>query len=213
MKFEQLLKTLKGSPYLAPHSPRQDVIDDNIKMLMEKNQQGPRQEGAFQEILNNASSKPYAQEDEDRLNGILNETKLLETQGQEDPTNTLHNMAKSSLHGGERAFGSYGLMPETIRTMARREKRDNEMGPGLYGLQNASEEDIHKFLQDNEDLQREIAKKYLKDLIGRNPALTDEQVHYRYKMGPSAPISPEKVESDERIKRLKDLLTTKPQLP
>jgi len=146
---------------------------------------------------------------EDRKARLLDETKLLETQGQKDPVNIIHPQGNSPLHGNSRAYGAYGLMPNTVREMAARDLKT--MGPGVKTLYKASDEKIYKALKDNEPLQRYVAKKVIETALEANPDATDEQLQYLYKYGHNKKLSEKdqpKIEKDERTRRFKKLRNT-----
>ena len=83
--------------------------------------------------------------------------------------NTQHKPA-GGIHGGESAFGKYGLMPNTIREtiqMNRDLKQKYSKAVSLKG------DDMRRFMEDNSGLEDAVAQKHLQRLehhFGKNPA-------------------------------------------
>lgn len=82
----------------------------------------------------------------------------------------MNTPAVGGIHGGERAFGKYGLMPNTIREtihMNRDLKTKHAKALNLKG------DDMRRYMEDNPGLEDAVAQKHLQRLehhFGKDPA-------------------------------------------
>ena len=97
---------------------------------------------------------------------MLNTIAAVETQHGKN----MQHKPVGGIHGGESAFGKYGLMPNTIREtigMNRDLKQKYKQGLSLKG------DDMRRYMEDNPGLEDAVAQKHLQRLehhFGKDPA-------------------------------------------
>lgn len=147
----------------------------------------------FTDLLKYFQDQPKQEQsvsDEDlaKKERFLNLRRDIESLGTQDRLNVVHPKGHDVLHKNERAFGAYGLMPNTVRLELRNNKKyDQGLKPNMSSLKDAPEDIIRGVLKDNEPLQRDIAGDYYDRILRNKPKAEDneELQHYLYQMGAS----------------------------
>lgn len=83
--------------------------------------------------------------------------------------NTHHAEGGGKIHGGEHAYGNYAVMPETVREIVAAHKDLRAKHNKVLALKG---EQLHRYLDDNKGLDKEIAHRYLthiEHVLGPNP--------------------------------------------
>lgn len=84
--------------------------------------------------------------------------------------NTNHGVGGGPIHGNERAYGKYGLMPETIREVIGAHKDLKSKHAKALALKG---ENLHRYMQDHKGLEDTVADRHLSHLehvIGQDPS-------------------------------------------
>lgn len=93
--------------------------------------------------------------------------------------NQEHKPASQGIHGGEAAYGKYGLMPNTIRETIKLNRDLQGKHKKALSLKG---DDLHHYMEDNPGLEDDIASRHLKRLehhFGQDP----EKIGYSWLNG------------------------------
>lgn len=132
--------------------------------------------------------------DDDKINALLKKISQLESSG---GTNINHDLIQSGIHSGDSAIGQYGLMPNTIEEIARRNQMKDVLAIPREELSN-------KFTP---EMENQVARK-LAELVLKRSGGNEEQAAYRWNMGhnmPSRKITPEALDQSRYIQRYRML--------
>lgn len=133
-------------------------------------------------------------DDNDKINALLKKISQLESSG---GTNINHDLMQHGIHTGDRAIGQYGLMPNTIQEVARR----NQMKDVLAI---PKEELSSKFTP---EMENQVARKLAELVLTRSKG-DEEKAAYRWNMGhnmPSNRITPEALNQSNYIQKYRML--------
>lgn len=87
--------------------------------------------------------------------------KAMESSGGKD---TKHQVLDSGIHSGDSAVGDYGIMPNTVKEVAKRRLRDNEAIPSDDVVSNLDNNQVQTILKENPELAENYTK-YLAEKI------------------------------------------------
>jgi len=121
---------------------------------------------------------------ENEINKFLEKISQIESSGGK---NTNHKTMESGIHSGDSAFGNYGLMPNTVKEMAKRERMSG--GKELSPLLEMDGEQIKQYLRDKPEAEQIIARGLARKLLTRFGS--PEEAAYAWNQGHN--LSPEKL--------------------
>lgn len=81
--------------------------------------------------------------------------------------NVDHTTMKSGIHANDAAFGSYGLMPNTIQDVAKRLSRLNKLDPDTQPLETLDKEQYGEYLRSNPVAEQKVADFLARNLLAR----------------------------------------------
>ena len=91
---------------------------------------------------------------DDNINSFLKTIGQIESSGGK---NFNHDEIKSGIHKGQRAAGTYGLMPNTAYEVLNRMRRDGEVPQDLAGLSKMDPVQIKQHIETNPDVEQQLA--------------------------------------------------------
>lgn len=142
--------------------------------------------------------------DDEQLQQFLEKIKQLESSG---GTNTDHEVLQNGIHKGQSAYGSYGLMPNTVQELVNRARMSGQMPDQYKDLNNKNPDQIKQVLDLHPELQDRLAGDLGRRLLDKTGG-DEDKAAYGWKMGhnlPSDSITPEKLDKNEYIKRFRSL--------
>jgi hypothetical protein len=113
--------------------------------------------------------------------------------------NTKHRTMKSGIHAGSSAYGMYGLMPNTIRELAKRQEMND--------IASMSDEDIKQQFSQNPELENKFAE-YLGGRLLNKYDGDEARAAYAWNMGHNLPkerITDEKLSSHPYVNKFNKL--------
>lgn len=116
---------------------------------------------------------------------------------------TQHPEIKQGLQEGTSAIGDYGLMPNTIKELMKRNPED----PSMQKLSAIPEDDVPFVLNNNNQLQTEVARKLADHVLNRQQGDEDRATYawqYGHNLTPSR-ISEQKLDDNDRVKKFRQL--------
>lgn len=127
---------------------------------------------------------------------------MLETSGGQ---NLEHKEIKHGIHKGDTAIGSYGLMPNTIQEIVKREQKRGPLEEALTEIAKKDPNFIKQYFLDNPDSESIIAGK-LVDKIGlENPEKSAYMWNRGHNIDPND-ITDDKLDNSEYVKRFRMLM-------
>jgi hypothetical protein len=123
------------------------------------------------------------------LKEFLRKISMIESSGGKD---TNHPVMQSGLHQGMSAIGKYGLMPNTIQEVARRNRKHEQLG---Y-LANMTPEQIDEEVRKNPILEQLAAEKLAEHVINKQGG-DEVKAAYSWNMGHN--LSPKKIEQRQYL--------------
>lgn len=126
------------------------------------------------------------------INSFLNKLAQIESSGGKDFS---HREIASGLHEGDRAIGRYGLMPNTVQEINRREIAGGKIDPEMVSAAQLPHDEMKRYLEANPDLEQRFAQAYAQHLRDKFPG-DEERMAYGWTMGPSRP-SPSATQLDQ----------------
>ncbi len=138
-----------------------------------------------------------------KISKFLEKIKMLESSG---GLNTNHETMETGIHKGQSAYGSYGLMPNTIQELVNRKRLETGLDPDYESLDKHSPDEVKAILQQKPDIEERLAQQLAERLFNKN--IEDEKAAYGWKMGHNIPvekITPEKLNSNEYVNRFRSL--------
>lgn len=159
-------------------------------------------------LLSNLFSLEFYMPQDDSTNKIaqfLARISQIESSG---GLNTVHPELTSGIHSGEHAFGKYGLMPNTIREMAKRSQAKE-----LQPLLTIPTEQLYGEMSQHPEYEDKIAQTLAQHVLNREG--DEDKAAYAWNMGHNLPverITDEKLNSSpyvQKFRLLKQLITQK----
>ncbi len=140
-----------------------------------------------------------------KVAAFLNKIKMIESSG---GININHPEMTSGIHNGQSAYGSYGLMPNTIQELVNRSKIETgKLDPDYQHLRNEDPEFVKTVLGARPDLEDRLASQLAERLLQRSGG-DEEKAAYGWNQGHNLPINqitPDKLDSSDYIKRFRSL--------
>ena len=122
---------------------------------------------------------------------FLDKIKMIESSGGID---TNHETVDYGIHKGASAYGQYGLMPNTIREMTKRQRMANKATDQIKPFENMDDESIKKTLNENPELEQYFAEKVAEHIINRQKGDIDRSA-FAWNQGHN--LFPEKIEQEK----------------
>ena len=135
---------------------------------------------------------------------FLEKIKLIESSG---GSNTNHDEIQHGIHKGHSAYGSYGLMPNTIQELINRQK---QAGPLQQDFKNIDQEDpnfVKAVLSARPDMERQLAEQLAEKLLNKTQG-NEEMAAYGWNQGHNLPVermTPEKIDEAQYIKKFREI--------
>ncbi len=138
------------------------------------------------------------------VKAFLDKIAALESSSGKD---TQHRTMESGIHEGDTAIGTYGLMPNTIDEVLRRNKN---AFPEMKALLKMSGEEKKDYLESNPEMEYKLAEKLAEHVLSKQGG-DEEKAAYSWLYGHN--LSPKKIEArnyanDPYVKKLKNLRET-----
>ena len=141
--------------------------------------------------------------DEVKMQALLDVIRRLEST---DGQNVEHKTMESGLHQGSSAIGEYGLMPNTVREIANRARKDKSLTPEMDMVSRMPEEAMKNHLNANPHIQRQFAEKMARRLMEKHMG-SEEKVAEAWLKGhniPTEKLTDEQLNSSDRVKKFKE---------
>lgn len=137
-----------------------------------------------------------------RLEAFLARISQLESSG---GLNTNHKTMETGIHKGSSAYGQYGLMPNTIREMAKRK--------GIQEISGLQDQDLKTVMQDFPTIEQNIVEALGQHVLDRAGKDDELKAAYAWNMGHNLKpegITPEMMENHPYVQKYKNLLDSEP---
>lgn len=141
---------------------------------------------------------------DDQIAKFLEKIKMIESSGGIDLN---HKPMTEGIHQGHSAYGSYGLMPNTIQELVNRKKQQEPLDSEYKKIDKEDPNYIKAVLHGNPELEQALAKQLAERLLQRT-AGDEEKAAYGWNMGHNTPvenITPEKLNSNDYIQKFRAL--------
>lgn len=141
---------------------------------------------------------------DDKVAKFLEMIRMIESSGGKDIN---HPEISSGIHEGQSAYGSYGLMPNTIQELVNRKKLEQPLDQEYKKIDKEDPHYVKAVLHGNPELEQTLAKQMAERLLQRTGG-DEEKAAYGWNMGHNTPvdqITPEKLDNTEYIKRFRAL--------
>lgn len=138
-----------------------------------------------------------------KLQALLDVIKRLESS---DGKNTEHKTMESGLHEGSSAIGDYGLMPNTVREISNRARKDKSLTPEMDMVSRMPEEAMKSHLKNHPHIQRQFAEKMATRLMDKHQG-SEEKVAEAWLKGhniPTEKFTDDELEKSDRVKKFKE---------
>lgn len=128
--------------------------------------------------------------DRSKLARFLQKIKMIESSGGVDLN---HPEMQSGIHKGQSAYGSYGLMPNTIQEIVNRSRISGKMNPSYKEIYNKDPETVKTVLEQNPEIEEQLAKDLALRLLQKMP--DEDRAAYGWNMGHNLP--PERISEED----------------
>lgn len=119
---------------------------------------------------------------------FLDTISMIESSG---GVNFNHPEIQSGIHEGQRAIGSFGLMPNTVKEIVKRAEMEGSATPVMRSIASESPAVMKDFLEQNPEIEYELAEKLARKVLQKQG--DPEKAAYSWFMGHN--LSPKEVES------------------
>lgn len=124
---------------------------------------------------------------DDKVKSFLDKIAMIESSGGK---NVNHKTMEGGIHKGTAAIGRYGLMPNTIKEIVKRERLSGNEDPELEMLEMLEPDELTEYVNTNPEIEDRLAKSLAQRVLGRFPS--EEQAAYAWNMGHN--LTPEKLQ-------------------
>ena len=97
--------------------------------------------------------------------------------------NTDHPRVPSGIQKGDAAVGKYGLMPNTLKELVNSAVNNNDSSPIIQQLKDKNPDELASAVQQNPDLEKEMALRLERRIMSRPGITTPEQANYMWQYG------------------------------
>jgi len=115
----------------------------------------------------------------DRIQNFLNTIRQIESSGGKD---TDHPEMESGLQAGTQAYGQYGLMPNTVKEVAKRNIMGGNDDPDMQTLNKLDPTQVNDYLAQKPELEQNVAQT-LADRVLQRQGGDEEKAAYSWNMG------------------------------
>jgi len=133
---------------------------------------------------------------------LLDKIAMLESSGGKDMAHD-EIQSPNSIHSGDSAYGTFGLMPNTIEQITKVSPRMGIASPELRSIKGLPADQQLEEVKKNPDLEQESALNLLRMIKRQKP--TEEQAAYMWQYGHNKVPPKEKVEKSDRGRKFKAL--------
>lgn len=140
----------------------------------------------------------------DKVQDLLNRIKMIESSG---GINTNHPEVNSGVQQGQSAYGSYGLMPNTIQELINRARQQGPLDEDYQHLRNQDPDFVKTVLKARPDLEDRLAQQLGQRLLDRTGG-DEDKAAYGWNMGHNIPvdqITPEKLDNSDYVQKFRSL--------
>lgn len=128
---------------------------------------------------------------DNKLTKFLEKIKMIESSGGID---TDHREMKEGIHKGHSAYGSYGLMPNTIQEIVNRARIEKGlMSPEYQEIHQKDPDTVKALLSEKPELEEKLARDLAIRLLKRMP--DEERAAYGWNMGHN--LSPDRITKEK----------------
>lgn len=141
---------------------------------------------------------------DDRLLKFLNKIKMLESSG---GTNLNHELIESGPQKGQRAIGSYALLPNTIKELVNRARLGGKMDDNLKRIQNQPDEKVREILTETPYIEEQLANILAERVLDKSKG-DEERAAYGWNMGHNKntqALTPEELDKSQYVQRFRKL--------
>ncbi len=122
------------------------------------------------------------------VDGFLNTIAQIESSGGKDFN---HSTMQSGIHAGEAAMGRFGLMPNTLREIAVRAKREGKLNDQMKSAIDIEDsQKLKELIESNPEIERMFAEQLAQRVLKKFP--DSEQAAYSWNQGHN--LTPEAVQ-------------------
>lgn len=129
----------------------------------------------------------------DKVIDFLNNIRQIESSGGKD---TDHPEITEGIQSGTTAYGQYGLMPNTVKEIAKRKVMAGETNPELKSLAKMPPEQINDYLSQNAGMEEVMAQLLAERVLQRQHGDLDKAA-YSWNMGHN--LTPEQIEQRDYL--------------
>lgn len=140
---------------------------DDPQKLLEAYKMAAEMDESFQQ--------DYTDEEIDRF---LDSISMVESSGGK---NFKHRTMQSGPHKGDTAIGHYGLMPNTIQEIARREDMADNLPEDMREISRMPSSEMKQYLESNPEMEENFARSLATKVINEQP--NDEMAAYSWFQG------------------------------
>lgn len=130
----------------------------------------------------------------EQLKRFLKIQSMIESSGGRDLN---HVPITQGIQAGTRAYGKYGLMPNTVAEMAHRYGKDN---PDYSELQNLDPETISDRLEQNPDLEERAAQDLAKKVLTQQQG-DEASASHAWQFGSNRVYDPMEIQDSPRVQK------------
>lgn len=113
---------------------------------------------------------------------------------------TNHDVMESGIHEGQSAYGSYGLMPNTIQELVNRKRLEQPLDDEYKKIYKEDPDYVKAVLYANPQLEERLASQLAEKL--KNSSQTEEEMAYKWNMGHNLKNIPEeKIQTSPYVKK------------
>jgi len=141
----------------------------------------------LQIFFNNLTREINYQMSDPKIKQFLTKIKQVESSG---GINTNHPVIKSGIQAGDRAAGSYGLMPNTVHEIINRMRIHGTLTPELKQLNNLDPNTLKNTIEKNPNLEEQLAEHLAQRVLDRQQ--DEEKAAFSWNQGHN--LTPEEIE-------------------
>lgn len=138
------------------------------------------------------------------VNDLMKITSMIESSGGKD---LKHQRMISGIHEGQSAIGEYGLMPNTVDEMIKRDELKGIASPTDKFVKALEPEGKRQYLEKHPDYTKQMSERFIRRLLEKTEN-DPEKTQYMYQMGHNIDpesITQEKLDNFPRIQKFRQL--------
>lgn len=110
--------------------------------------------------------------------------------------NTDHPAMNAGIQAGTQAFGQYGLMPNTVKEIAKRKLMQGEVNPNIQTLNRLPASQVNDYLSTNPDVEQQLADT-LADRVLQRQGGDEEKAAFSWNMGHN--LTPDQIQQRDYL--------------